>query len=85
LLLRGYGAPRFGADPKEGAMAKVNPIQLQKYLKGTSYPASKDDLLKQAKEHKADEKMYALLERLPDQQFENPAAVSKAVGQIDEE
>jgi hypothetical protein len=31
-------------------MAKVNPIQLQKHLKGMDYPASKQDLINYAKQ-----------------------------------
>lgn len=64
-------------------MAKVNPIQLQKYLKGVDYPASKADILKTAQEHGADENLCAILERLPDEEFKTPAAVSKAVGQLE--
>ncbi len=64
-------------------MAKINPIQLQKQLKGTKYPASKEDLMKQAQENGADENFRAILDRLPDQKFENPAAVSKAVGSLE--
>lgn len=35
-------------------MAKVNPIQLQKHLKGVDYPATKEDLLQHAKDQGAD-------------------------------
>ncbi|GAB4207846.1 MAG: DUF2795 domain-containing protein [Roseiflexaceae bacterium] len=63
-------------------MAKINPIQLQKYLKGVDYPANKAAILKAAEEHGADENMRATLERLPDEEFKTPAEVSKAVGQI---
>ena len=60
-------------------MAKINPIQLQKYLKGVNYPASKQDLIQAAQQHNADENVQSALERLPDQQYETPAAVSKAI------
>jgi hypothetical protein len=64
-------------------MAKVNPIQLQKYLKGVDYPASKQDLLDRAKHEGADENVFSTLERLPDEEYQTPADVSKAVGGID--
>lgn len=64
-------------------MAKVNPIQMQKYLKGMDYPAGKKELLEHAKRSGADEKVCDTLERLPDDQFETPAEVSKAVGKIE--
>ena len=63
-------------------MAKVNPIQMQKYLKGIDYPARKQDLLDRAKQEGADENICATLEKLPDEEFETPADVSKAVGKI---
>ncbi len=64
-------------------MAKVNPIQLQKHLKGMDYPASKQDLIEHAKQHGADENVRSTLEQLPDEEYETPADVSKAVGAIE--
>jgi hypothetical protein len=65
-------------------MAKVNPIQLQKHLKGVDYPATKDDLIEQAEENGADDDVIDVLEQLPDdEEFETPADVNKAVGEIE--
>lgn len=61
-------------------MAKVNPIQLQKHLKGMDYPASKEDLIKHAQQQGADEDALSALEQLPDEKYETPADVSKAIG-----
>jgi hypothetical protein len=58
---------------------KVNPIQLQKSLKGAKYPASKQDLLKAAQENKAEEGIRKALETLPDESFARPSDVSKAL------
>ena len=63
-------------------MAKVNPIQVQKYLKGVKYPVNKQDLLKHVEKEGADQNMRSSLEQLPDQQFDTPADVSKAIGKI---
>ncbi|MDP9353521.1 MAG: DUF2795 domain-containing protein [Chloroflexota bacterium] len=63
-------------------MAKVNPIQVQKFLKGLDYPASKQDVLQKAEQEGADEDVRSTLEQLPEEQFETPAAISKAIGQI---
>jgi len=43
-------------------MAKVNPIQLQKYLKGVDYPVGKKQLIEHAKRSGADENVYSTLE-----------------------
>ena len=63
-------------------MCKVNPIQLQKFLKGVDYPAKKQDLLDRAQQEGADENVLSTLEQLSDESFETPADVSKAVGNI---
>jgi hypothetical protein len=63
-------------------MSTVNPIQLQKYLKGVDYPAKKQDLLNAAQRNDADENVRATLERLPDQTFNSPNDVSEALGKL---
>ncbi|ALL71789.1 Protein of unknown function (DUF2795) (plasmid) [Paraburkholderia caribensis MBA4] len=55
-------------------------IDVQKALKGASYPARKDSLLKTAKENDADEAVMEALAALPDEDYDSPAGVSKAVG-----
>lgn len=64
-------------------MASVNPIQLEKYLKGVDYPASKNDLIKRAEQNGADQRVLETLKQLPDRSFEGPAGISKAIGNID--
>lgn len=63
-------------------MAKVNPIQVQKYLKGLNYPARKQDIIRKAEEQGADENIRSVLRRLPEGEFRTPADVSQAVGRI---
>ena len=63
-------------------MAHVNPIQVQKYLKGVDYPASKKALLEKAKSMGADENICASLEQLPDEDYQTPADVSQAFGAL---
>ena len=64
-------------------MAKVNPIQLQKYLSGVDYPASKQDLLQAAEQQGADENVRSALEQLPDRQYDGPNGVSKELGSVE--
>lgn len=64
-------------------MASINPIQLQKFLKGMDYPAAKEELVEHARDQGADENALSVLERLPDEPYETPADVSKAVGNLD--
>jgi hypothetical protein len=66
----------------EVVMPHVNPIQLQKYLKGVDYPASREALLANAKKMGADENVFSSLKQLPDEDFETPADVSEAIGKL---
>jgi hypothetical protein len=64
-------------------MARVNPIEVQKHLKGIDYPVGKEDLIKHAQQNGADEDLQSMLEELPDEEYETAADVSKAIGQIE--
>ncbi|QBY10228.1 DUF2795 domain-containing protein [Deinococcus metallilatus] len=61
----------------------MNPIQLQKHLKGVDYPASKQDLVKAAERNGADENVRSALDRLPDTEYNKPSDVSKALGDLE--
>ncbi|RZI42870.1 DUF2795 domain-containing protein [Herbaspirillum sp. HC18] len=63
-------------------MAHVNPVQVQKFLKGVDYPASKSALIENARKLGADEKVCSSLEELPDADFRTPAEVSQALGRL---
>ena len=60
-------------------MPHVNPVQIQKYLKGVDYPANKQTLIENAKKLGADDNVCESLEKLPDQDFEAPVDVSQAL------
>lgn len=60
-------------------MAKINPIELQKYLKGVDYPASKDDVVKAAEGNGADDEIMDALKSLSEDKFERPTDVTKAL------
>ena len=61
---------------------RVNPIQLQKFLKGVDYPAKKEDVVRTAREHGADENVVATLQALPMERFNSPNDISEAVGKL---
>lgn len=60
----------------------INPIQLEKHLKGVDYPASKDDLVKKAEANGADEETISALKQLKEDSFKTPAQVNKAIGEF---
>ena len=64
-------------------MARINPIQLQKFLGGIDYPAEKKTLLDTARKQGADENAMLVLEQLPEQKYNSPNDVSEAVGKLE--
>ncbi|HEX4287934.1 MAG TPA: DUF2795 domain-containing protein [Trebonia sp.] len=60
-------------------MAQAEFIQVQKALGGISYPATRDQLINHARGANADKDVLGALQRIPDQQYEGPNEVSKAV------
>ena len=60
-------------------MADVSPIEIQKALGGVDYPANKDELVKNAENKDADDKVLSALKDLPDKKYESPADVNKEI------
>ncbi len=71
------------ADQARTGTGYVNPIQVQKFLKGVDYPCSKQDLLQKAKEEGADENVLQTLQRMPMDRFNSPNDVAQAIGKIE--
>lgn len=67
---------------KNDGHEKVNPIQVEKYLKHVDYPAYKEDLIRSALEEGADENVIHTLQAMPDRKFEGPIGVSRAIGNL---
>lgn len=63
-------------------MLNVTPVQLEQNLGTLNYPASKHDLIKNAEEHGADEKILRALKKMPLKQYETIAAVSQTLSEI---
>jgi hypothetical protein len=55
--------------------------EVEKFLKGVNFPASKDDLVKKARSSGAPEDVIDMLESLSDKKFNSPIDVMKAFGQ----
>jgi hypothetical protein len=59
---------------------RISPISLQKHLKGTSYPASKDDLVRRAQTNDAPNDVLDMIRQLPSQSYDSPTEVMRAFG-----
>lgn len=64
-------------------MANVNPAQVEKFLGGMDYPASRDDLVSYAKQKGADNNVLQTIQNLPYDNFDTPADVSEAIGEME--
>lgn len=84
----GKSSERAGAKSHErsaqGGSAREHathsPIGIQKALKGATYPAKKQELMKTAQTNGADDSTLKTLRDMPDDEYDTPAAVSKAIG-----
>jgi hypothetical protein len=54
-------------------------IEVQKYLSGMDYPATKQELLEHAKKKGASKDVLDELSRIPDDEYDGPNRVSSAV------
>jgi len=59
-----------------------NPIQIQKFLGGIDYPASRETLISRAEESGADSNVLDALQNIPDKEYDSPTAVSSAVSDV---
>jgi hypothetical protein len=56
---------------------------VQKYLRDVGYPATKDDLLAQARRNDAPQEIIDTLERIPENEFGGPQDVMKGYGEFE--
>ena len=62
--------------------AKANPVEVQAFLDGVSYPTRKGDLVREAERSGARREVRSALERLPKERFSSPTEVSEAIGKL---
>lgn len=56
-----------------------SPVAIQKALAGVDYPTTRERLAEVARSHHADREIVGLIDKLPDKDYDSPAAVSKAI------
>jgi len=64
-------------------MARVNPVEVEKSLKGIDYPAKKEDMIKHAQQHGANQEVIETIRDLPKEDFQNAADVTRAIGEME--
>lgn len=63
---------------------KTSPISIEKYLKDANYPASKQDLVKCAKDNNAPENVMNILNKMSDKKYNSPVDITKEMKHSDE-
>ncbi len=63
-------------------MGRANPVEVEKSLKGIDYPTKKQDLIKYAQQHGANQEVLETIKDLPEENFNSPVDVTKAIGEI---
>jgi len=58
----------------------VSSADVEHAIKGIHFPATKNDLVDQAKDNKADNQVVKAIKDLPKKSFKSPIEVSKAFG-----
>ena len=62
-----------------GVTTMPSPIDVQKSLAGTDYPARKDELIARAKDNGASGEVMDALQKLPDREYDGPSGVQKEI------
>jgi hypothetical protein len=60
-------------------MARPEFIEVEKYLGGMRYPATKEQLIAHARSKQADRAALEALQSIPDREYDGPQHVSQAV------
>jgi uncharacterized protein DUF2795 len=58
-------------------MSQISPIDIQRHLGELDYPASKQEILEQARASGADEIVLRKLQEIPHRQYHDPSGVMK--------
>ncbi len=79
------GAKKDGSQgaSKGGGGKTISPVAVQKALKGIHYPASKQDLLKQAQQNSAPEEVVRKIQNMPGDNYTKPTDVMQALGKTE--
>jgi hypothetical protein len=71
-----------GQQGGQGGGEEPSPIDVQRSLKGIDFPASKEDILAQAKKGGADDSVMEELEQIPDREYDSPTDISRELGKL---
>ncbi|MDD4902862.1 MAG: DUF2795 domain-containing protein [Patescibacteria group bacterium] len=62
--------------------SNITPVDIQRFLGGIDYPATKQELIDYATNKGADNDILDFMAKLPDRSYDDPAELSKAAGEL---
>lgn len=65
-----------------GNSEKASPAAIDRYIKGLHFPASKRDLLSQAKKNSAPDDVMKVLGKFSEHDYNNVTEIAKEIGQV---
>ena len=74
-------AERKSEQSQRQQKPNISSAMLESALRGASYPATKQDLLRQAQANQAPSEINEVIRMLPGDKFNGPTDVAKAFGQ----
>ena len=82
-VARAWGEERRGEYTERSGGTRRGGItsEIEKSLKGINFPASRQDLVQQAKKNNASQNVVRAIEKLPEDKFNSPTDVAKAWGE----
>jgi len=92
MRMLAHCAASFPSSPNTARIANMtrglgghSPSNIMAHLKGTDFPAKKQDLVKKAKENSAGQDILEIIANLPEETYNTAADVMKAFGEEERE
>lgn len=79
---RGESGHKEDQDSSDKDKTSINPITVEKYLKGIHFPADKKDIIKQADQNKAPREVSELLKKFNDGRYKNVTEIAQAIKKL---
>jgi hypothetical protein len=70
-------------DGENNGKGNVGPVEIQSYLSGVDYPASKQSLVGHAQSQGAPQEVLDILQELDEKEYQSPAEVTQEVGRTE--
>lgn len=78
-----HEAGRKDTEGGRGHAARPSPIEVERFLKGIDFPASKDDLIEHAQDNRAPGDVLKMLDMLDDKEYNSVVDITKEVGKYE--